>query len=210
MNNLYNAQLINDKNTLDTLCFLLKIDKKLFLVMPNNNANFKKILISKFSVNFLFDIKEENISRTKDLVYVYIDCVYFDKNDILKDNRPQFLISDMHKLVYTTKENFEYTQKKENCFVNILENGIDKTIPFKKVPFSLLTKENKVYGIVIGDKVVELWKSSYKLCKNFFINYFAYNFILYKKKYKFLKEPSFFTFYTLLILYTNFLLISLT
>ena len=57
MNNLYNAQLINDKNTLDTLCFLLKIDK---------------------------------------------------------------------------------------------------TIPFKKVPFSLLTKENKVYGIVIGDKVVEL------------------------------------------------------
>ena len=156
MNNLYNAQLINDKNTLDTLCFLLKIDKKLFLVMPNNNANFKKILISKFSVNFLFDIKEENISRTKDLVYVYIDCVYFDKNDILKDNRPQFLISDMHKLVYTTKENFEYTQKKENCFVNILENGIDKTIPFKKVPFSLLTKENKVYGVVIGDKVVEL------------------------------------------------------
>ena len=62
MNNLYNAQLINDKNTLDTLCFLLKIDKKLFLVMPNNNANFKKILISKFSVNFLFDIKEENIN----------------------------------------------------------------------------------------------------------------------------------------------------
>ena len=72
MNNLYNAQLINDKNTLDTLCFLLKIDKKLFLVLPSNNANFTKILISKFSVNFSFDIKEENISRTKDLSLIHI------------------------------------------------------------------------------------------------------------------------------------------
>lgn len=160
MNNIYNAKIIgNNGKEIKTLCFLLKIDNKLVLVLPNNFKIMfiKNITISKFSINFIFDIKEENIRYDNDLVFITIDCVYFDENNILKDNRPHFSICDMHKLVYATKEDFDYTPyKKEDCYVNILNHGIDKTIPFANVDFSLLTKGNKIYGVVIGNKVVNV------------------------------------------------------